>query len=146
MIKHTKIITAGLAIAAVTALAACSRDAEIASYNLSAAADQFELERRVVFYNGITDSYMLEIQGRCSIEADGVDNQLEVTCKIGPDEYTKHFLGLSDNVTYFAEQIGTADVSVYHHRVIFKPQTILPDIDFVADPVDLIQDLAPDGI
>ena len=44
--------------------------------------------------------------------------------------YKKHFLGLSDNVTYFAEQLETADGSVYHHRVTFKPQVIIPDIDF----------------
>lgn len=115
-------------LAAVLFLAGCTDDAKIASRNLSKSADNFEIDRRVVFYNGITDSYMLTIEGRCSIE-DQVD-QLEVTCKIGPDQYKKHFLGLSDNVTYFAEQLETANVSVYHHRVIFKPQQIIPDIDF----------------
>jgi hypothetical protein len=109
-------------------LAGCQEDAQVASYNISKAADNFEIDRRIIFYNGITDSYMLTIEGRCSIEDQG--NQLEVTCKIGPSEYKKHFLGLSDNVTYFAEQIETADVSVFHHRVTFKPQQILPDIDF----------------
>jgi len=52
-----------------------------------------------------------------------------LTCKTGPTEYRKHFLGLSDNVTYFAEQIGSAQVSVYHYKVIFKPQSIVPDVD-----------------
>ena len=52
-----------------------------------------------------------------------------MTCKVGRDAYKKHFLGLSDNVTYFAEQLHTADVSAYHYRVTFKPQVILPDID-----------------
>ena len=88
----------------------------------------FEINRRVVFYNGITDSYILTVEGRCSIYDDG--NQLELTCKTGPDSYKKHFLGLSDNVTYFAEQLEGEDVSVYRYRVIFKPEAIVPDIDF----------------
>ena len=110
-------------------LVACT-DATIASRNLSKAADMFEITRRIVFYNGITNQYILVIDGRCSIKADTLDNQLEVTCKVGPGAFKKHYLGLSDNVTYFAEQLETADVSVYHHRVIFKPQSIIPDVDF----------------
>ena len=87
----------------------------------------FQIERRIVFFNGITDSYMLTIEGRCSIRDQG--NQLEVTCRTGESSYKKHFLGLSDNVTYFVEQLGMAGVSVYRYKVIFKPQTIIPDID-----------------
>ncbi|MFK4167730.1 hypothetical protein ACI2LM_15935 [Paenibacillus lautus] len=111
-------------------LTACT-DADVASTNLSKAADNFEINRRVVFYNGITDTYLLTIEGRCSLgNTDDRSQQVTVTCKTGEDEYKKHFLGLSDNVTYFAEQIETAKVSAYHYRVTFKPQTILPDIDF----------------
>ncbi len=110
-------------------LGACSREADVASRNLSVAADQFEIDRRVIFFNGITDTYLLSIEGRCSIKADNVDSQLEVTCKVGPEAYKKHFLGLSDNVSYFVEQLESADVSVYHYRVIFRPQSIVPNID-----------------
>jgi hypothetical protein len=108
-------------------LVACDTDADVASANLSLAADQFEIERRIVFFNGITDSYLLTIEGRCSIFDDG--NQLEVTCKVGPDAYKKEFLGLSDNVTYFVQQLETVDVSEYRYRVVFKPSVILPEID-----------------
>ncbi|MNE46943.1 hypothetical protein D3C80_1413150 [compost metagenome] len=80
---------------------------------------------------------MLSIEGRCSIKADGVDNQLEVTCKVGDQQFKKHFLGLSDNVTYFAEQLEAVDVSVYHYRVIFKPQSIKTDVDFKGDMTEL---------
>ena len=114
----------------VLVLASCTEsDADVASENLSTAADHFEINRRIVFYNGITDSYMLTVEGFCSIEADGVDGQLEVTCKVGDDEYKKHFLGLSDNVTYFVEQVEAAEVDVYHYRVEFKPEVIIPDIN-----------------
>lgn len=132
-----KLAIAALAATSILALAGCQDDATVASYNISKAADNFEIDRRIVFYNGITDTYMLTIEGRCSIEDQ--TTQLEVTCKIGRDAFKKHFLGLSDNVTYFAEQLETADVSVFHHRVTFKPQEILPDIDFRGDAGELIE-------
>jgi hypothetical protein len=111
-----------------TGLGACGdTDADVASHNLSKAAEQFEIERRVVFFNGITDKYLLLIEGLCSIEDEG--RQLEVTCKLGDGEFKKHFLGLSDNVSYFVEQTEAADVSTSHYRVIFKPEVIVPDID-----------------
>lgn len=106
-----------------------SRDADVASRNLSLDADQFKITRRVVFYNGITGEYMLQIEGRCSIKADVLDGQLELTCKTSPNTYKKHFLGLSDNVTYFVEQLEPAGVDVYRYKVIFKPSAIIPDID-----------------
>jgi len=107
---------------------ACQRDSTVASHNLSYEADNFQLDRRVIFYNGITGDYILTIEGKCSITDQ--TNQLEVTCKVGPSSYKKHFLGLSDNVTYFVEQLEGKGVSLYHYKVAFKPQTILPDVDF----------------
>ena len=109
-------------------LGACT-DAEIASQNLSKAADMFEIQRRIVFYNGITDTYMLTIEGNCSIKKDAQDVQLEVTCKTGATEYKKHFLGISDNVTYFVEQVESAKADIYQYRVIFKPSVIVPDVE-----------------
>ncbi|WP_368641729.1 membrane lipoprotein lipid attachment site-containing protein [Castellaniella ginsengisoli] len=134
-----------LAAMATVILAGCDTDANMASRNLSRAADQFEISRRVVFYNGINGEYLLSIEGLCSIKADGADKQLEVTCKTGPSEFKKHFLGLSDNVTYFAEQLNGADVSTYHYRVIFKPQTILPDVDFRGSTNAIRRAVTPDS-
>jgi len=105
------------------------RDSEVASHNLSYKADAFEINRRVVFYNGITNQYMFVITGFCSIKKDNKDKQLEVTCKVGPGQFKKHYLGLSDNVTYFVEQISSKNVSTYHYSVIFKPAAIIPDIN-----------------
>lgn len=87
------------------------------------------MTRRIVFFNGITDKYLMTIEGRCSIKKDGGDKQLEVTCKVGEDDYKKHFLGLSDNVTYFVEQVDAANVSVNHYKLVYKPETIVPDIE-----------------
>lgn len=128
-----------VALAATALVAACERPADVASRNLSMAADNFEVMRRVVFYNGITDAYILEVTGFCSIGNDNTSSQFTITCKDATG-FKKHFLGLSDNVTYFAEQVKAVDVSTYHTRVMWRPQTILPDIDFQGDVQELITD------
>jgi hypothetical protein len=124
--------TAAAAIA-LLALAGCDSAANVASRNISQAADNFEITRRIVFYNGITDTYMLTLEGRCSLGNKDTERQRTVTCMTGPNEFKRHFLGLSDNVTYFAEQMDSANVSTYHYRVMFRPQIILPDIDVQMD-------------
>ena len=116
-------------LVAVALLGAGCSDADVASENLSRAADQFEIQRRVVFYNGITGEYMLTVEGLCALGNYDTNRQLTITCKTGPKVYKKHFLGLSDNVTYFVEQLEGANVSEYHYKVIFKPSVIVPDID-----------------
>ncbi|QDB74662.1 hypothetical protein SEA_BARB_81 [Gordonia phage Barb] len=129
MNRFTKPATAIAAAAALAAtiLTGCSSDADVVSENLSKEADQFNIERRIIFLNGITDKYILAVEGRCNINDEG--NQLEVTCKAAGGEYKKHFLGLSDNVTYFVEQLESANVSADHYKVIFKPEAIVPDVD-----------------
>lgn len=117
-----------LAVCLTFGVVGCNQtDAQVASRNLSVKAEMFEIDRRIVFYNGITDSYMLTIEGRCSIEPSA--NTLKVTCKTGENQLKKHYLGLSDNVTYFVEQLDDVDVSVYRYKVIFKPEAIIPDFD-----------------
>lgn len=129
-------ITLAMMAAAGLALTGCTDDdADVASHNLSKAADNFEVNRRIVMFNGITDKYLMEIVGACSITDEG--NQLEVICKVGKDSYKKHFLGLSDNVSYFVEQGEPVKASAMHYRVTFKPQSILPDVDFRGSTEDL---------
>jgi hypothetical protein len=129
--KKKTVAALAVALAATAVLAGCSSPADTTSHNLSQEAENFELNRRVVFFNGITDKYLLEIEGRCSIETSEsmAAGALEVTCKIGDDQYKKHFLGLSDNVSFFVEQLEPSDVSAYHYQVRFRPETIVPDID-----------------
>ena len=124
--KRIAPILAGFAL--VAGLSACN-EADVASKNLSQAADMFQIQRRIVFYNGITGEYMLTVEGLCSLGNHDAARELTVTCKTGPTEYKKHFLGLSDNVTYFAEQVDPASVSVYHYKVVFKPSLIIPSIE-----------------
>lgn len=115
-------------VAVALSLGACSA-AGTASRNISYDSDNFKVMRRVVFVNGITDKYLLIIEGLCSITKDKEDQQLEVTCKTGEGEFKKHYLGISDNVTYFVEQMDASSVDTFHYKVAFRPETILPDID-----------------
>lgn len=125
---NKKIATASAVVGSLIALTGCSSDSDVVSQNLSKAADNFEVNRRIVMFNGITDQYLMTIEGACSIIDEG--NQLEVVCKIGPDSYKKHFLGLSDNVSYFVEQGEPIKASAASYRVTFKPSVIAPNVDF----------------
>lgn len=107
-------------------------DAEVASRNISVAADNFQIERRIVFINTWTDTYLLSITGLCSIKSASDTTGtggVAVTCKVGANEFKKHYLGLNGNVSYFSEQIGPAQVGVYHYKVVFKPSVIIPDVE-----------------
>ena len=84
--------------------------------------------RRITFVNGITDKYLLTIEGLCSIKADSADKQVEVTCKTGEGKYKKHYLGLPDNVTCVVEQVEASETDMYHYKVIYRPETLVPDI------------------
>lgn len=112
----------------IMVLVGCT-EADTVSQNLSKSADSFEVQRRVVFFNGITDKYLLTVEGLCSIGNDDSDLRMTVTCKVGESEYKKHYLGLSDNVSFFAEQLDAKKEDPFHYRVIFRPETLIPDID-----------------
>ncbi len=116
-------------LAMTFAISACTQ-ADTVSYNIGQEADRFNILRRIVFLNGITDEYLLTIEGYCSLGNDRTSVELSITCKVGVGEqYKKHFLGLSDNVTYFVEQLDGANVDPNHYKVIFRPSVIIPDID-----------------
>lgn len=124
-----KIIAALALTAAGLGLVGCSSDASVASGNLSKAADNFEVARNIVFFNGITDNYLLQIQGYCATFPDTAAKKIDVVCKRGNGDLEKHFLGLSDNVSYFVEQIEAKPVSTDFYHVNFKPQSLIPDIE-----------------
>lgn len=119
--------SAAALLALCSILAMCSDDAYVVNSNISRASDNFEVQRRVVFYNGITGDYVLVIEGLLSLRDQG--EQLEVLVKTGPNSFKKHFLGLSDNVTYFCEQLEPNQADPHHYRVTFKPSVIVPSVD-----------------
>ncbi|GEM02519.1 hypothetical protein SAMN05421839_10627 [Halolactibacillus halophilus] len=126
--KQRKLILLTMVLLTIL-LSACSA-ADTVSHNISKDSDEFRVIRRVVFYNSLTDTYIMEMVGNISVDLDR-DNVIEVIAKVGPDKYQKHYLGLSDNVTYTVEQLRTSDVSEYDYKMIFKPEKIIPiDIEY----------------
>lgn len=126
--RRMKALTVAAALALGATLTGCtSDDADVVSENLSKDADNFKINRRIIFYNAIKGEYLLQIEGFCSVDP-GDANRMTVTCKVGGG-YKKHFLGKSDNVTWFAEQISAANVSPDHYKVVFKPSTIVPEVE-----------------
>jgi ABC-type Fe3+-hydroxamate transport system substrate-binding protein len=123
-----------LAVLAVTlaALTACTSAADTASQNVSAAADNFEVNRRIVGINLRTGDTLFLVEGACSLTRDG---DLVVTCKTGsnPDRFTKNYFGLGpqsgDGVTYVSTQLGPVQANQWRTRIILRPTTVLPDFD-----------------
>ena len=110
--------------------AGCERQADKVSYNLSKEADNFNIVRRITVINCIQGDVIFQITGRISIKVDSQDKQLELTVEDN-GAYQKHFIGLSDNVTYVVEDlnIGANDVSQYHYTINFNPKMWVP-VDF----------------
>ncbi|WP_313894699.1 hypothetical protein [Psychrobacillus sp.] len=108
-------------------MAGCT-EADTVNSNLSKSADSFKVQRRIVFFNGITDKYLLTVEGLCALDI-ASDKQLKVTCKVGDDQYKRHYLGLSDNVSYFVEQTDAKTEDPFRYKVLFRPESIIPDVD-----------------
>ena len=114
----------------VGVLSGCSAPADTVSQNISNDADNFRVDRRIVVVNLITDKYLLEVTGKCSITNDVTKKQFEVTCKIGPDAYLKDYLVYTDgaNVVSTIEQLVTSDIINFSYKLNFYPSTIIPTI------------------
>jgi hypothetical protein len=117
-----------LALLAVVGLTAgCESQADQANRNLSKAAENFEVPRRITAINGITDKVLFTVEGFCSYETDG--GTLQVICKQPDNTVTRTTLGLSDNVTFVSAQLMGVKVGLFRSRIIFRPETIIPNFD-----------------
>lgn len=102
------------------------RQADEVSYNLSLKADNFEDIRQITVINCIQGDVLFQMTGKMSIEVDGTDNQLEIVVEVEDGEYKKHFIGLSDNVTYVVEDITGVNVDKYSYTLNFNPNMWIP--------------------
>lgn len=115
-----------LVVMAVLFLSGC-READKVSYNISLEADNFNTIRQITVINCIKGDVLFQMTGKMSINADTTDNQLEVTVEDEYGRYRKHFIGLSDNVTYVVEDItDTNKISKYRYTLNFNPKMWIP--------------------
>lgn len=99
------------------------RQADRVSYNVSREADSFGVCRKITVINSRTDTIIYELEGVFSLK-NSVNNELEIVCRTGENEYKKHFIYLTDTVLYVVEDMQGADVSPYHYKVTFYPKMI----------------------
>ncbi len=126
--QSKKIIAVILTISfvAVTLGGCYQSQADQVSYNLSLEADNFNDVRQLTVINCLQGDVLFQMTGKMSIEADTVDNQLEIVVEDEYGNYKKHFIGLSDNVTYVVEDITSGDVSNYKYTLNFNPNMWIP--------------------
>ena len=116
-----------IVILTTTILTGCTEtQADRASYNLSQEADNFNVIRQLTVINCIQGDVLFQMSGRMSITADRSDNQLEILVEDESGNYQKHFVGLSDNVTYTVEQLRGVNVDQYKYTLNFNPKMWLP--------------------
>jgi hypothetical protein len=108
-------------------LAACGTQASRVESNLTKEADNFNIVRQLTVINCIEGDILFQMTGKMSITADTLDNQLEILVEDN-GTYVKHFVGLSDNVTYVIEDLnlGANDVSNYRYTLNFNPNMWIP--------------------
>ena len=99
------------------------RQADRVSYNVSREADSFGVCRKITVINSRTDTIIYELEGVFSLK-NSANNELEIVCRTGENEYKKHFIYLTDTVLYVVEDMQGADVSPYHYKVVFYPKMI----------------------
>ena len=117
-----------LAVLTVGVLAGCETEASRVEYNLTQEADNFNIVRQLTVINCLQGDVLFQMTGKMSITADVDDNQLEIIVENEDGNYTKHFVGLSDNVTYTIEDLnlGKNDVEKYKYTLNFNPNMWLP--------------------
>ena len=108
-------------------LAGCSEASRV-NHNISKQANYFESERRVTVYNARTDKVVLEIEGYISISNNN-NNELVVTCKVGPDQYKKNYVYLNAYTLYIVEDITGTHTDPYHYKLyLHSLDTVTVDV------------------
>ena len=122
-----KIVAAIIAVSVAVGITACSEASRVES-NLTKEADNFNVVRQLSVINCLQGDVLFQMSGRMSITADVDDNQLEIIVENNDNTYVKHFVGLSDNVTYVIEDLnlGANDVNKYQYTLNFNPNMWLP--------------------
>lgn len=122
-----KILATIIAVSAAAGITACSEASRV-ERNLTKEADNFNVVRQLTVINCLQGDVLFQMTGKMSITADTGDNQLEIIVENDDGNYTKHFVGLSDNVTYTVEDLnlGANDVDKYKYTLNFNPNMWLP--------------------
>lgn len=125
IVKRKRISILLLVVLSTLILVGCT-EANRVDYNITEEAENFNVYRRVTVINCIKGDTLFSIEGRMNIKADTQDNQLELIVEVEDGKYKKHFIGISDNVTYTVEDISGSEVSKYHYEINYNPNMWIP--------------------
>ena len=122
-----KILALGIGVVMASALTVgCTQQSDRVSENISKQADNFNVIRQITVINCIQGDVLFQMTGKMSLKVDSAENQLEVTVEDENGSYKKHFIGLSDNVTYTVEDVTDNYVDNYHYTLNFNPSMWIP--------------------
>jgi hypothetical protein len=121
-------------VAALLFVSGCQHKSDTVSQNLSTQADSYKVFRQIVLYNGLTDKYILEVDGWCALGNDDPSYEVSYTCKVtepgGKIGYVKDIIEKSDNTLVYEHQLTPISVSDTYFRVILRPESIVPNLQF----------------
>lgn len=120
-----KIISLLLLLGVSVSVIGCSEASKV-SRNLSLEADNFNVVRQLTVINCLEGDTLFQMTGKMAITADTADNQLEIIVENEDGSYKKHFVGLSDNVTYVVEDMDVNNVSKYKYTLNYNPKMWIP--------------------
>jgi len=109
-------------LAALIFFTACT-EAERVNYNVNQEADNFNVTRRIVVTNVLTDKVIYEVVGNFSLSNNSA-NELVITCELADGTYKKNYVYLNQFTTYIMEDLSGSDVEKYHYEFNVLPQTL----------------------
>ncbi len=104
-------------------LSGCTQ-AKRVSYNLSQDADNFNVYRKLSVINQRTDTLLFTMTGNFSVLKSSGD--LDIIGENEDGTYYKHFVYLSDEITYIVEDLGKTTTNKYKYQINFNPRMIVP--------------------
>lgn len=124
-LKKITLITLIIATMLVT-LVGCGDQASRVSTNVSTAADNFQVTRRLSVINLRSDTPVFELIGVFSLKDES--NRLVITCKTGDgeDEYKKHYISKGEWIFWSIEDLSGANVSSYRYEINILPEMFVP--------------------
>ena len=118
--KKIKTLFIGLLAFTTLLFAAGCEKSDVVNYNLNRQANAFEIYRKFSLVNLRSDKVLMEIIGFLSISnstEDNAESELQITIKIGPDSYKRHYCYIGAQTCYLVEQIENSHTDPYHWEI-----------------------------
>jgi negative regulator of genetic competence, sporulation and motility len=124
--RLSTLLAIGIVLSSAILFSGCEDESIRVNENITKQAQNFNVYRRVTVINCIKGDTLFTMEGLLNIQVDSKDKQLEIIVETDKGKYKKHFIGLSDNVTYTVEDISGSQVSKYHYEINYNPKMWIP--------------------